>query len=98
MIFTLFWESQEDNNVTYRDFFHSLKDTSYWYKNVIFEFVPMENKRGREIVESEVLGAIKYLESINERVNIINVAQIVGCHPSIHKGFKKIYKLIKKIK
>mgnify|MGYP003596203995 CR=1 FL=1 len=55
----------------------------------------MENKRGREIVETEVLGAIKYLESIGERVNIINVAEIVGCHPSIHKGFVIIYKKLK---
>ena len=55
----------------------------------------MENKIGREIAESEVVGAIKYLESINERVNIINVAKIVGCHPNIHKGFNKIYKSLK---
>ena len=85
----------KDNNVTYRDFFHSLKDTSFWYKNLIFDLVPMENKKGREIAESEVLGAIKYLESIGKRVNIINVAEIVGCHPSIHKGFKKIYGQLK---
>ena len=51
----------------------------------------MENKKGREIAESEVLGAIKYLENINERINIINVAEVVDCHPSIHKGFKRIY-------
>ena len=55
----------------------------------------MENKKGREIVESEVLGTIKYLKSINERINIINVAEVVGCHPSIHKGFNKIYKSFK---
>ena len=85
----------KDNNVTYRDFFHSLKDTSFWYKNLIFDLIPMENKKGREIAESEVLGAIKYLESIGKRVHIINVAEIVGCHPSIHKGFNKIYKKIK---
>ncbi len=84
----------KDNNVTYRDFFHSLKDASFWYKNVIFDLVPMENKKGREIVESEVLGAIKYLESIGERVNVINVAHVVGCHPSIHKGFNNIYKFL----
>ena len=59
--------------------------------------MPIENKKGREIVESEVLGAIKYLESIGERVNIINVAEIVGCHFSIHKGFNTIYKKIPKI-
>ena len=55
----------------------------------------MENKKGREIAESEVLGAIKYLENINVRANIINVAEIVGCHPSIHKGFNKLYKSFK---
>ena len=55
----------------------------------------MENKRGREIVKNEVIEAIKYLESIGERVNVINVAEIVGCHPSIHKGFSRIYKELK---
>ncbi|TLS73390.1 TniQ family protein [Aliarcobacter thereius] len=85
----------KDNDITYRDFFHSLKDTSFWYKDLIFVLVPMENKKGREIVESEVIGAIKYLESIGERINVINVAEIVGCHPSIHKGFNKIYKSLK---
>ena len=64
---------------------------------MIDKLVPIENKIGREINESEVIGAIKYLESIGERVNIINVAQIVGCHPSIHKEFNKIYKKLNKI-
>ena len=59
---------------------------------MIGKIVPIENKIGREISESEVIGAIKYLESIGERVNVINVAEIVGCHPSIHKGFNRIYK------
>ena len=62
---------------------------------MIDKIIPMENKVGREINESEVLGAIKYLESIGEQINIINVAYIVGCHPSIHKGFNKIYKKLK---
>ena len=62
---------------------------------MIDKIVPIENKIGREISESEVIGAIKYLESMDERVNIINVADIVGCHPSIHKGFNKIYKSLK---
>ena len=48
-------------------------------------------------IACDILGAIKYLESIGERVNIINVADIVGCHPSIHKGFNKIYRKIFKI-
>jgi hypothetical protein len=55
----------------------------------------MENKKGREIAESEVLGAIKYLESIGKRVHIINVAEIVGCHPNTNKGFNNIYKSLK---
>lgn len=82
----------KENHITYRDFLHGFKDASFWYKNLIFDLVPMENKRGREIVESEVIGAIKYLRNIGERVNVINVAEIVGCHPSIHRGFIKIYK------
>ena len=59
---------------------------------MIDNLIPMENKIGREISESEVTGAIKYLESIGERVNIINVAEVVGCHENIHKGFNIIYK------
>ena len=62
---------------------------------MIGKIVPIENKIGREISESEVLGAIEYLKNIGERVNIINIAEIVGCHPSIHKGFNKIYKSLK---
>ena len=85
----------KENNITYRDFLHSLKDASFWYKNLIFNLIPMENKKGRKIVGSEVQGAMKYLENIGKRVNIINVAEIVGCHPSIHKGFNKIYKSLK---
>ena len=59
---------------------------------MIGKIVPIENKIGREISESEVIGAIKYLESIGERVNVINVAEVIGCNPSIHKGFNRIYK------
>ncbi|MDN5064819.1 TniQ family protein [Aliarcobacter butzleri] len=80
------------NKLTHRDFIHGFKDISFWYKKMIDKIIPMENKIGREINESEVIGAIKYLESVGERINIINVAEIVGCHPSIHKGFNKIYK------
>jgi hypothetical protein len=57
----------------------------------------MENKKGREIVANEVLSAIKYLENRGKRVNIINVAEIVRCHPSIHKEFNKMYKCINKL-
>lgn len=86
-----------NNKLTHRDFIHGFKDITFWYKEIIDKHIPMENKIGREINESEVLGAIKYLESIGERVNIINVAEIVGCHSSIHKGFNTIYKKIPKI-
>jgi hypothetical protein len=92
-----FQKFAKENHITYRDFLHGFKDASFWYKNLIFNLITMENKIGREINESEVLGAIKYLESIGERVNIINVAEIVGCNPSIHKGFKKLYKIFKSI-
>ncbi|MCT7588181.1 TniQ family protein [Aliarcobacter butzleri] len=80
------------NKLTHRDFLHGFKDIPFWYRKKIDNHIPMENKIGREINESEVIGAIKYLESVGERINIINVAEIVGCHPSIHKGFNKIYK------
>ena len=78
----------------HRDFLHGFKDIPFWYKKMIDKLVPIENKIGREINESEVIGAIKYLESIGERVNVINVAHVVGCHPSIHKGFNNIYKFL----
>ncbi len=81
----------KENHITYRDFLHGFQDVSFWYKNFIYNLIPIENKKGREIVSSEVVGAIKYLKNINEQVNIISVAEIVGCHPSIHKGFKRIY-------
>lgn len=82
------------NKLTHRDFIHGFKDIPFWYRKKIDKIIPMENKTGREINESEVIGAIKYLESIGVRVNIINVAEIVGCHASIHKGFIHIYKRI----
>jgi chromosomal replication initiation ATPase DnaA len=50
-----------------------------------------KNKRGREITKEEVLGAIKYLQSQNKKVTQEEVARLVGCHYTIHKGFKKIY-------
>ena len=81
-----------ENKLTHRDFIHGFKDIPFWYKKMIDKIIPMENKIGREINESEVIGAIKYLESIGERVNIINVAEVVGCHANIHKGFNRIYK------
>ena len=80
------------NKLTYKEFTHGLNYIPFWYENLISELIPKQNKIGRKINESEVLGAIKYLKNIGERVNIINIAEIVGCHPSIHKGFNKIYK------
>ncbi|MFW2441777.1 TniQ family protein [Aliarcobacter butzleri] len=82
----------DENKLTHRDFFHGFRNISFWYKRMIDNLIQIENKIGREISESEVIGAIKYLENMGERVNIISVAKVVGCHPSIHKGFRKIYK------
>ena len=79
----------KENSITYRDFLHSLKDASFWYKNLIFNLIPMENKKGRKIVGSEVQGAMKYLENIGKRVNIINVAEIVGCCDSGKRTFRR---------
>ncbi|MFW2516364.1 TniQ family protein [Aliarcobacter butzleri] len=84
-----------ENKLTHRDFFHGFKDISFWYRKMVDKLIPIENKIGREINESEVIGTIKYLESIGERVNIINVAEIVGCHSSMHRKFNKIYKILK---
>ncbi|RXJ97795.1 hypothetical protein CRU98_12360 [Arcobacter sp. CECT 8986] len=82
----------KDNHLTHRDFIHGFKDISFWYKSMIDELIPMKNKIGREISESEVLGATKYLKNQGKVVNQISVAEIVGCPFSIHKGFVKIYK------
>ncbi len=63
---------------------------------MIFDLVPMENKKGRETFEGEIIGTIKYLKSVGERVNVINVAEIVRCQPNIHKGFKKYTNVVSK--
>ena len=86
------------NKLTYREFTHGLNYIPFWYENIISGLIPKQNKIGRKINKSEILGAIKYLENIGERVNIINVAEIVGCHATIHKGFNKIYKNLKLLK
>ena len=86
------------NKLTYKEFTHGLNYIPFWYGNLISELIPKQNKIGRKINESEVLGAIKYLKNIGERVNIINIAEIVGCHATIHKGFNKIYKNLKLLK
>ncbi|RXJ77218.1 hypothetical protein CRV03_05905 [Arcobacter sp. F155] len=80
-----------NNNLTHREFTHGFKNLSFWYKELINEIIPMENKLGREISEEEVKNAIKYLESNGEVVNQKNVAAVVGCHFTIHKGYVKIY-------
>lgn len=83
-----------DNHFTHRDFVHGFV-FSFWYKNMIDELISVENKIGREISESEILGAIKYLKHKGIVVNQLNVANILGCHFTIHKGFVKLYHIIK---
>jgi len=83
------------NNLTNRDFVHGYKDIPFWYKTMIDTLIPMQNKIGRKISESEVLGAIKYLKNKGEIVNQFNVAEVIGCSFTIHKGYVEIYKKIK---
>lgn len=83
------------NNLTHREFVHGFNNSSYWYQTMIDELIPMENKIGRVICESEVAGAIKYLQEKGKVVNQLSVANIVGCHFTIHKGFVEIYKRVK---
>lgn len=83
-----------DNHLTHRDFIHGFQNKPFWYQRMIDKLVPMQNKVGREIGESEVIGAIKYLKSIGEKVTQESVAGVVGCHFTIHKQFVTIYKLI----
>lgn len=82
----------DENHLTHRDFVHGFQNIPFWYKNIIDELVPMQNKIGRKISESEVIGATKYLNRIGERVTQESVGNILGCHPTLHKGFKQIYK------
>jgi hypothetical protein len=81
-----------DNNLTHRGFTHDFQNKPFWYQCMIDELVPMQNKVGREISESEVLGTIKYLKSIGEKVTQESTAGIIGCHSTIHKQYVKIYK------
>ncbi|MDX9744115.1 MAG: TniQ family protein [Arcobacteraceae bacterium] len=85
----------KDNNFTYRDFMHALKNVPFWYKEMIEEHVPKQDTVGREITKEEVLGVIKYLKSQNKKVTQMEVARIIDCHFSKNKGFMKIYKSIK---
>lgn len=83
-----------DNHIVYREFTHVLKYIPFWYKNMLDILIPKENKIGRIISKSEVLGAIKYLKKQDITVNQLEVSKVIGCHSTIHKGFKKIYKNI----
>lgn len=87
-----FLEFIKSNNLTYREFTHGLKYIPFWYENLLSILIPKQNKIGREISELEVVGAVKFLKSQNKIVNQLNVAEIVGCHFTIHKKFVKIYK------
>lgn len=84
----------ESNHLTYREFTHGLKYIPFWYESLLHELVPKQNKIGRVINKSEVIGAIKYLKSQGKVVNQLNVANIIGCHFTIHKGFVNSYKKI----
>ena len=85
----------KENHLTHRDFVHGFKHIPFWYQNIIDKYIPMQNKTGREISKSEVIGAIKYLISLGEKVTQENVAGILGCHYTLHKGFKDIYKKLR---
>lgn len=100
MVYHLFQDYHENlkcfavnNQLTHRNFTHGFNHAPCWYKTMIDECVPMHDTVGREISESEVVGAIKYLKSIGKHVTKVRVAEIVGCHPSIHKQFVGIYKI-----
>lgn len=82
------------NHIVYREFTHGFKYIPYWYERMLAGLIPKENKKGRLISKNEVLGAIEYLKRKGKIVNQLNVAEIVGCHFTIHKGFLKIYKNI----
>ena len=84
------------NHLTHREFVHGFKDIPFWYKSKVDELIPMQNKTGREISESEVISAIQYLKQQGEVINQLNVANILGCHFTIHKGFVELYHQIQK--
>jgi len=82
------------NNLTHRDFVHGFNHMPFWFKERVDEIIPAQNKLGREISENEIRGAIKYLKNLGDKVTQESVAKVVGCHPTIHKGFVRIYKKI----
>lgn len=83
-----------ENNLTHRDFIHGFKNVPFWYLNTIEELIPAQNKIGREISESEVLGAINYLKKNKQKITQKSVAALIGCHFSIHKQFVHTYKTV----
>jgi len=83
-----------ENSLTHKDFIHGFQNLSFWYLCAIENLVPMQNTVGRKISEPEVLGAINYLKQHNQKVTQQSVAEIVGCHFSIHKQFVQLYKHI----
>jgi hypothetical protein len=88
----------DENHLTYRDFTHDFKNIPFWYRNIIDTIIPVQNKVGRVISDCEVIGAIIYLNHIGEKVTQESVANLLGCHPTLHKGFKKVYKKVKVFK
>jgi Zn ribbon nucleic-acid-binding protein len=84
----------KSNDLTHRDFVHEFKDVPFWYKEEIDKYIPVENTIGREITKSEVIAAIEYLKKLNVNVTQEKVAGVLGCHPSINKSYKKLYKSI----
>ena len=82
----------KNNNLTHRDFLHTTKIAPFWFKEAIDRFIPLQDTVGRIISENEVKGAVKYLKRIGQNVTQKNVAEILGCHFTIHKQFVKLYK------
>ena len=81
-----------DNNLTHRDFVHGFKDIPFWYENKIDNIILIQNTIGREISESEIRGVINYLKRLSKKITQESVAEIIGCHSTINKGFVRAYK------
>lgn len=81
-----------DNSLTHRDFVHDFKDIPFWYERIIDNNIPMHNTVGRDISESEVVGAINYLRKLSKKITQESVAEIIGCHPTINKKYVNSYK------
>lgn len=84
----------KQNKLTYREFIHGFNDIPFWYKEIVGSLIPPQNKIGRLISENEVMSAIRYLRSIDKIVNQKNVADVIGCHYTVHRQFVRIYKQI----